>query len=195
MYQNQHTFSRGPHFVSSNGAAAGNHCRLEMSKRLSQNHSILALTGCGKQNTNPQTPPANASGSSNFSGSSVSGGASSAPRETGGQTVQSGSLTAVADLLGKSDADVKDLFNGGTKNRTEDGSTLLGRSYTTSLDGTPVTLETVYAEDQTVSSVSASFTDKTPEEVKSIMTAVFGEPRVADETQAMDSKTLTWTKD
>lgn len=107
----------------------------------------------------------------------------------------SGSLTAVADLLGKSDADVKDLFNGGTENRTEDGSTLLGRSYTTSLDGTPVTLEPVYAEDQTVSSVSASFTDKTPEEVKSIMTAVFGEPRVADETQAMDSKTLTWTKD
>ncbi|GEM_PF-4779507 len=46
-----------------------------------------------------------------------------------------------------------------------------------------------------MSSVSASFTDKTPEEVKSIMTAVFGEPRVADETQAMDSKTLTWTKD
>lgn len=144
--------------------------------------SALILSGCGKQNTQSQLPPANQ-------------GESAAPSGQESEHVKADSFLTVAEMLGKSDAEVKDLFNGGAENKTEDGSILLGRSYSTMLDKNTVTLETIYDDAKNVSAISATFSDKTAEEVKAIMTDAFGEPAVQDETQEMESKRITWTKD
>lgn len=142
----------------------------------------LLLSGCGKANTETQTPPANQPDSSVSDGQSTQNG-------------QGDALMQVADMLGKSDDEVKDLYNGGTENKTEDGSMLLGRTYATTLDGNAVTLETIYSDTLSVDYISASFTDKTAEEVKGILTNAFGTPEVVEEKDAVEAKYLKWTKD
>lgn len=142
----------------------------------------LLLSGCGKANTESQTPPANQPDSSVSDGQSTQNG-------------QGDALMQVADMLGKSDDEVKDLYNGGTENKTEDGSMLLGRTYATTLDGNAVTLETIYSDMLSVDYISASFTDKTAEEVKGILTNAFGTPEVVEEKDAVEAKYLKWTKD
>lgn len=142
----------------------------------------LLLSGCGKANTESQTPPANQPDSSVSDGQSTQNG-------------QGDALMQVADMLGKSDDEVKDLYNGGTENKTEDGSMLLGRTYATTLDGNAVTLETIYSDTLSVDYISASFTDKTAEEVKGILTNAFGTPEVVEEKDAVEAKYLKWTKD
>lgn len=142
----------------------------------------LLLSGCGKANTESQTPPANQPDSSVSDGQSTQNG-------------QGDALMQVADMLGKSDDEVKDLYNGGTENKTEDGSMLLGRTYATTLDGNAVTLETIYSDTLSVDYISASFTDKTAEEVKGILINAFGTPEVVEEKDAVEAKYLKWTKD
>lgn len=72
---------------------------------------------------------------------------------------------------------------------------LLGRTYATTLDGNAVTLETIYSDTLSVDYISASFTDKTAEEVKGILINAFGTPEVVEEKDAVEAKYLKWTKD
>ena len=163
--------------------------------------SAFILNGCGKKNENIQTAPEKqtvdqATNESELSTPDQSGNETNSEMnsEVSTQDTQNNSLAGVMNMLGKPDEEVNTLFEGGTENKTEDGSTLLGRSYTTTLNGKKVTLETVYSENQLVAAVSVSFAEQTPEEVKAIMTEAFGEPVVTDGTQELDSKYLTWTK-
>lgn len=144
----------------------------------------MAMTGCGKQNADDQTPPPT--------------------QEQDGQTPpdtqkpedeEKDPLAELAAILGKSDDDVKDLFGGGTENKTEDGKTFIGRTYETKLNDKAVTLETIYGDDNTVTTITITFTDASMDEAKTMLTKSFGEPETIDETEAMDTKYLKWTKD
>lgn len=145
----------------------------------------LSLSACGSKPSGEETPPAAQS-------TPVT---PSAPEDALPEDAQEKELTLLAELVGKHDDEVKDLYGGGVENKTEDGSVLLGRSYETTLDGNAATLETVYTEENTVAAVSVFFTDLSAEDVQALLTAAFGEPTATDDTQAMDSKLLTWTRD
>lgn len=143
----------------------------------------MAMTGCGKKDVDEQTPPTDQQDGQ------------TTPDTQKPEDEEKDAVAELAEILGKSDDEVKDLFGGGTENKTEDGTVLLGRSYETELNGKAVTLETVYDDNNTVSGISITFKDASIDEAKTMFTKSFGEPETIDETAEMDSKYFKWTKD
>ena len=154
--------------------------------------SIFALlvSACGKKANNEDnvntTPPQQEE--------------STAPQKPDSEAPQkpdSGEKTGLSDLasmLGKTDEEAKDLYNGGTENKSEDGKTVLGRTYQTKLDGQEAGLETVYTDKGKVGSVAVTFKSLSPEQVKELVTKAFGEPKATDDSQELDTKYLTWNQ-
>lgn len=140
--------------------------------------SAVLLTGCGKKSPAVTTPPVSA-----------------APTATTQPAEQGDSIMSVAELVGKTDEEAKELFGGGSENKTEDGSVLLGRSYTVELDGKAAVIETIYTEDLKVSAATVTFDNATAPDVESIITAACGEPTKVSEQENIEASYLRWTKD
>ncbi len=133
--------------------------------------SALLLAGCGKQAADP-TPTAPVT-----------------------QETQSSAILGVADMVGKTDEEVKDLFGGGTENKSEDGAALLGRSYTAVLDGMDAVIETVYTEELSVSAASVRLEGADAGEVESALTRSCGAPEKVEQQDGAEAQYLRWTKD
>ena len=125
---------------------------------------LITITACGQKETDqPSSNVPTESASASLPEADVTEEINTEPVQTqpavSENTQEQASLEELSKMLGQSDDAVKDLFGGGTENKTEDGSVLIGRDYHSTLFGNNVTIHTMYDDTEKVSMVQAELPD------------------------------------
>ena len=147
---------------------------------------LFALTACGKQTV----PPA--------AGGDAQQGDTTAPETmlpAGDAAEYTGELGSYYALLGKSEAEVDAILEGGEKNLSEDGATLLEASYSAGLLGENAFVEVIYGADLRVAGVSINLPEARYDAARADLEGDFGAPEEIDETKELETAYLRWPLD
>lgn len=145
---------------------------------------VFALTACGAATAPP------AAGEDTPQAESTTPETAPEPGSTGEYT---GELSVCYALLGKTEAEVDAVLEGGEKNLSEDGATLLGASYTMTLLGESALVELIYGDDGRVVGVSIGLPEEQYDAARADLEGDFGAPKELDDTQDLGTAYLEWT--
>jgi predicted small lipoprotein YifL len=148
--------------------------------------SLALLAACGAQPSDT-LPPADTQLPSDSQTQENPTSEPEEPQEDADSESTAANLAEALKLLGMDDAAAEDALGGGTENLAPDGSTLIGRIYSTEMFGETVEPATMYDDEGRVISVTIYLAGAEAEPYATQLTELYGEPGASSAGDADES--------